>query len=269
MKIKGVNKKKQHLLQKVWRLLRRFEGKGNCDIYRNGELRFLHVLANYYANSNKTVVLFDVGANEGKYAQAAVSTFRKNAVPHDLHIFEPSAACTSTIQRVLPAPDSLTHGIYINQRGVSDRNTAASLHAKYAGDTGASLHTSDERFSKLHEEQVTLTPLHEYISSQAIPHIHLLKLDIEGHELFALHGLKEYLSPTFIDAIQFEYGGRNLDSRTSLAQLYAVLENAGFTVCRLMPQHLERRRYKRGMEDFVYCNYVALSPKLVESLEQY
>jgi hypothetical protein len=62
-----------------------------------------------------------------------------------------------------------------------------------------------------------------------------------------------------IKVIQFEYGGANLDSKTSLLDLYKLLESAGYMVCKVMRHHLELRPYNPTMENFQYSNYIALS----------
>lgn len=87
-------------------------------------------------------------------------------------------------------------------------------------------------------------------------------MDVEGHELRVLEGAGRYLSPEFLDCIQFEYGGCDLDSMTSLRSLYRLLEGRGFEMYKIMPGGLLKRGYRPFMENFQYSNYVAASPKL-------
>ena len=99
-----------------------------------------------------------------------------------------------------------------------------------------------------------------------IPRINFLKIDIEGHELFAFKGFGRYLNSKFITAIQFEYGGANLDSHTSLMEIYDLLEKGGFEIFKIKPKYLERRKYHPHMENFVYANYIAISKNTLGEL---
>jgi len=114
-------------------------------------------------------------------------------------------------------------------------------------------------------ERIKTMRLDGFIMHDGIDHIHLLKIDVEGHELSVLSGLGEYLRPDFIDFIQFEYGGANLDSHSSLMDLYAVFEKAGFVVAKIMPSGLEIRSYRPNMENFQCANYVAVSSAIMDS----
>lgn len=113
------------------------------------------------------------------------------------------------------------------------------------------------------EEKIELKRADGYIQSKNIKHINLLKIDIEGHELSALAGFGSYLTSDFIDLIQFEYGGANLDSHTSLLDFYNLLLPLGFKIAKIMPNYLELREYNPRFDNFVYANYVAISDRLL------
>ena len=104
--------------------------------------------------------------------------------------------------------------------------------------------------------------LDDYIRKKGIEHIHFMKVDIEGHELAAFEGLGTYLRNDFIDFIQFEYGGANLDSHATLRDLYNQLSAHGFVMAKVMRRGLEVRIYKPFMENYQYANYVAFSKAL-------
>ena len=89
---------------------------------------------------------------------------------------------------------------------------------------------------------------------------------MEGHELAVLEGLGKYLNNDFIDFIQFEYGGCNLDSKTRLIDFFNIFEEKGFIVCKIMKKGLEIRKFEYWMENFQYYNYVAISKKLIGCL---
>jgi hypothetical protein len=132
----------------------------------------------------------------------------------------------------------------------------ASLYQRNLDSYGLTLHQS---------ERVTLRRLDYYIETSNLQHINFIKVDIEGHELSALEGFGEYLNPEFIDYIQFEYGGANLDSHTSLMEIYNYLTAKGFHIAKVMPKGLEIREYHPDMENFNYSNYVAISKEVCPS----
>jgi len=73
----------------------------------------------------------------------------------------------------------------------------------------------------------------------------------------------DYLDCNFIDFIQFEYGGANLDSHSSLLDFYKLFENRGFKIAKVMPKGLEIRTYKPFMDHFEYANYIAISKNVL------
>ncbi|MHA3098249.1 FkbM family methyltransferase [Acinetobacter brisouii] len=91
-----------------------------------------------------------------------------------------------------------------------------------------------------------------------------IKIDIEGHELKAFEGFECYMDSSFIDYIQFEYGGVNLDSHTSLMEIYNFFKKRGFSIAKLMPNGLLIRDYQPWMDNFMYSNYVAISNKVLD-----
>ena len=95
-------------------------------------------------------------------------------------------------------------------------------------------------------------------------HINFIKIDVEGHEVKVLEGLGNYLNKEFIDFIQFEYGGCNLDSKTSLMEIYNLLTNKGFKIAKILQKGLYLRNYNPDLENYVYSNYVAVSRKILE-----
>ena len=111
-------------------------------------------------------------------------------------------------------------------------------------------------------EMVDLKRVEDYINERKIPRIDFLKIDIEGHELFAFKGFGPYLSSKFIRAIQFEYGGTNLDSHTSLREIYDLLEERGFEIFKIMPKYIEKRQYYPYMDNF----FIQITLQLVRNL---
>ena len=82
----------------------------------------------------------------------------------------------------------------------------------------------------------------------------------------ALEGFGKYLKSDFIDFIQFEYGGANLDSNTNLKQMYEILEQRGFVLAKIMPNGVAIRKYEHYMDNFQYSNYLAISKRIINMI---
>jgi hypothetical protein len=95
-----------------------------------------------------------------------------------------------------------------------------------------------------------------------------VKIDIEGHELRAFEEFGNYLDKEFINFIQFEYGGANLDSPTSLLELFDFLETRDFALYKIMSNYLEPRSWNPYMNSFVYANYIAISKNILGELNK-
>jgi hypothetical protein len=92
-----------------------------------------------------------------------------------------------------------------------------------------------------------------------IEKVDLLKLDVEGHELAVLAGAINSLDRGVIRAIQFEFGGANIDSRTYFQDFWYLLRRS-FRIYRILPTGLyEISRYSEHLEQFITTNYLAMA----------
>lgn len=253
--------KKFHLrsfVKKVaWRLYAWAENLNDCNFESNGEGYFLSHLP--FGEQKEPFIFFDVGANVGKYSQMLLKQF-PNA---EGHLFEPLPSCAAKLRESFGE----NKAVYVNELAVSDVHGAQSLWFADKQNALASFYRRDPASCGVEADsflEVKTITLESYIKSLGIKHIHLLKVDVEGHELKVLEGLGGFLHPDFIDLIQFEYGGTGIDSMTSLRSLYRLLESKGFAVCKLMPKGLWRRQYYPVMDNFQYSNYIAISSGFCE-----
>jgi hypothetical protein len=96
------------------------------------------------------------------------------------------------------------------------------------------------------------------LQEKNVEKIHFLKLDIEGHELKALNGVKEMIGNRKIDFIQFEFGGCNIDSRTFFQDFFYLLKDNN-TWYRILKNGLfEIPEYKETCEIFITAYYLAI-----------
>lgn len=81
-------------------------------------------------------------------------------------------------------------------------------------------------------------------------------MDIEGNELKALQGAEKLLKEGRIRAIQIEFGGCNIDSRTYFRDFWNLLHE-NFEVYRILKNGLWKiEQYAEKMECFCNMNYL-------------
>lgn len=187
----------------------------------------------------KSAVVFDVGANRGRYARLALS-MRPDL---SLYCFEPSPVAYQEL-RSLPVK-SFPFGF-----GDEDSEQVP-FFAEVAGSELSSLYPRHiDSFSKV--ESVSLRRLDSFCGEHQIDRIDLLKLDVEGHELAILRGMGR-LRPA---RVQFEFGGCNVDSRTYLRDFFEVLSD--YAIHRIVPKGLRQVFYNERLELFTTTNFLAI-----------
>lgn len=245
------------------RIFNYIENNGNPNFDKNGEKVFIENLITSFKNGGKKKkTVFDIGANIGEYSEMIKDKSKR--IDIDLHLFEPTKSCFTTISEKFKNDDNIN----LNNFGASNENGQATIYYDREQSGLASLYQRNLNAYNLElnqSETIELKKLAEYIEEKKINHIDFIKIDIEGHELKAFEGFEKYLDSSFIDYIQFEYGGANLDSHTSLIDFYKLLESKNFKIAKIMPKGLEIRSYSPFMDNFNYANYVAISNKVIDS----
>jgi FkbM family methyltransferase len=261
MKIKNQNKLKEKVIKKILGLTYRLDNSANGFYDKNGEGDFLNKFVDY--TKKESPVVFDVGANIGEYSEILVDKFNK--LKYSIHLFEPQKSCCEDLQKKF----NKNNQVVINNFGLSNKEDIVVIYKDTEKSALTSLYKRNLDFYDLHmniEEKIEIKRADQYIESHNVKHIHLLKVDVEGHELAAFDGFGEYLNADFIDFIQFEYGGTNLDSHTNLIDFYTLFESKGFKICKIMKKNLEYRKYNPRFENFIYQNYVAVSSNVFDKL---
>lgn len=162
------------------------------------------------------VILFDVGANIGKYAAELEKIFGNSAV---IYCFEPSLLTYRKLVENLAG----FNNIHINNLGLGERKDSLKLYTDGAESGMASVYKRNlehKNITMTLYEEVQIDTLDEYCLKHHIDHIDFLKLDVEGHELKVLEGGKKMLGENKVNFIQFEFGGCNIDSRTFFREFY-------------------------------------------------
>jgi hypothetical protein len=119
----------------------------------------------------------------------------------------------------------------------------------------------DTPFESYQYQQTTVEvrTLDDIIGAYKIDFVDFVKMDIEGHELFALKGAQRALTSGKIGALSFEFGCGNINSRTFFCDFWEILTNANYSLSRITPhgsviavtQYYEDLEYFRGATNYI------------------
>jgi len=198
-------------------------------------------------------VVFDVGANVGNWSEQI-----QQLIPEArLYMFEPSPGSQAAIR------SKNLRQAKLFPFAVGETAEVRPFYASSETDGSASLYSRrDTAFQELpyQQSEVTIKTLDEVIDAEQIEVIDFMKMDIEGHELFALRGAKRALAAGKIRALSFEFGCGNLNSRTFFRDFWDLLTAANFAVYRITPsgKDIPLRDYYEDHEYFqASTNFVA------------
>lgn len=228
--------------------MKRIQGKGGGATLETEVTSSLNFLFNMGVADP---IVLDVGANIGLYSEEIL-----RACPSaKIYAFEPSSTARALLTQRLGAHPQVS----IIPLALGSENKEKTLYADYPGSGLASL--SKRRLEHFgielqHHEEVQVTTLSDWMqSNQVTPD--LLKLDIEGFELFALQGGFKELKQ--IKLIQFEFGGTNIDSRTFFQDFWYLLTGQGFNLYIISPSGpVKVNNYSEEDEYFVTTNFLAV-----------
>lgn len=202
--------------------------------------------------------VFDVGANKGQFLQLALKGLQ--GTEYTIHCFEPGHETFTYLEQAASGrPD-----VHLNNFGLGKERGEATLHYDEAGSGLASL--TKRRLDHLNiafeqAETVSMTTIDDYCAARDIARIHLLKIDIEGHELDALAGASRMLAAQAIDIVTFEFGGCNIDTRTYFQDFWYLFSQSNFDLFRITPlgyfHPLEA--YSELHEQFRTTNFMAVT----------
>jgi FkbM family methyltransferase len=214
----------------------------------NGEYALLDRMANTW--NKRPVVVFDVGAFHGTWSAAVLD----RASSATVYAFEPVPSSFAQLAA------NLEGRVNLNNCALGTTAGTAEIFAPSAVPELASLHHRDLSNFSLAADSLGSVPVRtidDFCAEREITHIDLLKLDTEGYERSVVAGARRLLETRAIDAIQFEFGGANIDAKVFLRDIIGVLAPE-FEVFRLLRDGLEPVRMDEREEIFTYVNFVAL-----------
>ncbi|MBM3256555.1 MAG: FkbM family methyltransferase [Candidatus Moranbacteria bacterium] len=227
---------------------------GGGNVENSGEIFALKYIGRKLASAKKSIVVFDVGANKGKYSQLVSKILPQGKII--IFAFEPSLKTyKKLVDNCLPHPQ-----IKPVNCGLSDKKAGAKLFLDQETSEMASIYQRRMDHFNLHMnlvEEIKLDTLDNFCAENKINRIDLLKLDVEGNELKALEGAKKMLTKGTIKFMQLEFGGCNIDSRTFFQDFYYLLKDK-YVIYRIVKDGLHRiKEYQEIYELFITTNFLA------------
>jgi len=206
--------------------------------------------------SNKSGVIFDIGANTGEYSESILQL----STNFHIYAFEPHPITFNKLVNKLAFSNNVT---LINQALSSDRDHVflydyasndGSQHASLYSDVIKGIHMAKDVVS----HEIETISLDEFIFDNSISEVVLLKIDTEGNELEVLKGCKNSISARKIKAIHFEFNEMNVSSKVFFRDFWSILTN--YKIYRLLPHGMyEINSYSPiTCEIFAYQNFVAI-----------
>lgn len=147
------------------------------------EWSYLRVINSLTENTN---VVLDIGANIGQYALL----FAKNA--NIVYAFEPSPAMLTSLRKHIEL-NNIQDKVKIIAKALSNKPGTLNLTIPSSNNSGQAT-TIIEKGSNLQTVAIDAITLDDFMDSEGKPNIDLIKMDIEGAELFALQGMKQTLA---------------------------------------------------------------------------
>ena len=224
---------------------------GAASTSHSGELHALEYMKSKLLTNDATNI-FDVGANVGQYATMVSQMFGHQS---KIYSFEPSKATFRKLQENV----SNISNISFYNIGMGAKKETLKLYSSGFGSTIASvynLHNPINEFKEEYMEEIDLTTIDAFCRENDIQSIDILKIDIEGHELYALEGACQLLANKAIRFIQFEFSECNIDSRTFFRDFFTLLEH--YNLYRIVSNGLYPiSEYTESLEVFHTANYLA------------
>lgn len=250
------NRFAQRLLEKNVQISQYLMGIGSgAGVLTSGEQAIFRVLRQ---KRQPPYCIFDVGSNKGQFLKLVIEHVATD--DFKIHCFEPGHETF----KMLAESSKEDKRIALNNIGLGKETAQATLHYDNMGSGLASLtrrkldHFNID-FSQ--SEKVEIDTIDNYCSENSIEHIHLLKLDIEGHELDALAGAMRMFAARSVDIVTFEFGGCNIDTRTYFQDFWYFFDEVGFSLFRITPSGYMQpiKAYREIYEQFRTINFIALA----------
>ena len=223
------------------------QGKGNGSGWDlESEVR---AAAKFINNSDPFVI--DVGANTGEWSMAL-----KGALDRDVEflLVEPQQVCMTKL-------NSLPIKKTILDCAISDSDKTLDFY-QYGNSKLSSVHERQDTLVSGKKASLVKVParsIDSLLLELGIDRVDFVKMDLEGHELFAMKGAINSIHTGKIRCMSFEFGISNLNSKVFFQEIYQFLSTFRFTLYRILPGGLlySIPEYSEELERFYgVANYI-------------
>lgn len=233
-----------------------YEDKNTID---TGEKLFLKRLL----APKRNFILVDVGANIGGYIKVVLNINPNGSV----YGFEPHPKTFAMLKKNIQ--DFGCNRIEVFNIGLSAQKEKLYLydHGHDDGSAHASIHKGvieEIHCSHSVRYEVEVGTLDDFVATNNISNIDLLKIDTEGNELNVLLGATESLRNGLIDVIHFEFNEMNVISKTFFKEFWNLL--SGYEFYRILYGGMHQIQSYNALtcEIFAYQNIVAVKKGLTD-----
>lgn len=249
------SQKGQRFLEQIHLLvlyLQNYGMSGECDT--SGEESAMKQIAKMLEKKD-SVLIFDVGANIGKYSTSFSTFLTQN---YCIHCFEP---LNSTFKILLENTKD-NKNIVCHNLALGDKIGEAIIYSNTMTNTQSSLIPRDmshwgSEYNLSNPDKISETTLNEFCKINNINYIDFLKLDVEGYEWLFYKGASELLNRK-IGIIQFELGVCAVDGKYFFKDIFYLL-NHNYNIYRITQNGLyEIKKYREQYEVFLTTNYLAV-----------
>jgi FkbM family methyltransferase len=226
------------------------QGKGYVPYYIGDEIRSCKKLL----GNREIKVIFDIGANEGRYTEQLLKYFSKA----NYYLFEPN----KLNYRKLKLKFFNLPNINIINKALSDENKNDFLYLDKPKSVLASLikRRMDHFNTNFNiKKKINIIRLDNFIKSlNKKTIIDYCKIDAEGSEMKIINGMGNFIKR--IKLIQFEFGGSSIDFKTFFQDYWYYFKSHNFDIFRITPVGPKLiNSYKESDEIFLTTNYIALN----------
>jgi FkbM family methyltransferase len=203
---------------------------------------------------NANPVILDIGANRGEWTKELRRLIGDNGT---WILVEPAPECCALLRTI--------SSVVVMEVAVGERPGRSVLYSPGDASVLASLHQRQDSFVQgqaMNQREVTVVTIDGILDERGIDVADLVKMDLEGHELFALRGAEQSLRTHRIRALTFEFGSSNVNSRTYFRDFWELLTRNKYRIERIYPggRTLPVTAYYEDLEYFRGAtNYVAVA----------
>lgn len=227
--------------------------------FQNGYLSGEKIFLINYLSQLESPIILDVGANKGDYTLDVLDANKSAKV----FCFEPHPITHQKLAKLFERYQN----VMVENMGAGSENTVlnlfdyadkdGSIHASLYKDVLTDLHKSES----VSAHDVNIIRLDDFIESNQLAKIDLLKIDTEGNEYACLQGMGAYLNGDFVKAIHFEFNEMNVMSGVNFKKFWDLLYSE-FHFFRLLPggSLLKIKTYSPiYCEIYAYQNIIAIN----------